>query len=132
MNSRTIDQISRDELRTVLSLYELVCHLVHLNDQFLSQFCDAVAILGVNHLLVNFLTNGKYKKAKIRTVKRHFLCVSIVSDNNVLVRLANLILSLLCCALRELPENAGLVEKIIFSPKVNIVSLMKNNSVLLK
>lgn len=54
-----MNKITSDELITLRSLYELVCHLVHLNDQFLSQFCDAVAILGANELLINFISNGE-------------------------------------------------------------------------
>lgn len=57
---RKIQKLTSDELITLRSLYELVCHLVHLNDQFLSQFCDAVAILGANELLINFISNGEY------------------------------------------------------------------------
>lgn len=55
-----------------------------------------------------------------------------VSNEKSSLRLANLVLALLCCALRELPENAELVEKIVFHPNVDIVSLMKSPNNLLR
>lgn len=41
--------------------------------------------------------------------------------------MANCVLALLGCVLRELPENAELVERIIFSDKVNLVNLLRNH-----
>lgn len=55
-----------------------------------------------------------------------------VNNEPTSLRLVNLVLALLCCALRELPENAELVEKIVFHPNVDIVSLMKNPNNLLR
>lgn len=50
-----------DERKTLLSLYELICHLVHLNDQqYLTQFCDAVDILGASELLANLMVIGMF------------------------------------------------------------------------
>lgn len=65
-----MNSLTDDEFRTLLNLYELVCHLVHLSDQFLTQFCDAVAILGANELLVKFISNGKHVFNTIELVKR--------------------------------------------------------------
>lgn len=56
---RSIPELTVEELETACSLYELVCHLVHLQQQFLTQFCDAVAILAASDLFLNFLTHGK-------------------------------------------------------------------------
>lgn len=47
-------------MKTLVSMYELVCHLVHLSEQFLSQFCDSVEILGATDLLVGFISQGMY------------------------------------------------------------------------
>ncbi|XP_061398261.1 serine/threonine-protein kinase fused-like [Musca vetustissima] len=109
---RTVNYMREEEIKCISRLYELVCHLVHLNLQFLNQFCDAVAILSANEFLINFL-NQDFK-------------------NSHALRIATNILALLCCVLRELPENAELVEKIIFSPKVDLSSLMQSNNDLLR
>lgn len=58
-SSRQLKFLSLTEVKTLVSLYELVCHLVHLNEQFLSQFCDSVEILGATDLLVGFISQGK-------------------------------------------------------------------------
>lgn len=57
---RQLKMLSSAEVKTLVSLYELVCHLVHLNEQFLSQFCDSVEILGATELLVGFISQGKW------------------------------------------------------------------------
>lgn len=56
---RSVSDLNTEEMCTACSLYELVCHLVHQQQQFLSQFCDAMAILAVNDMFINFLTHGK-------------------------------------------------------------------------
>lgn len=55
-----------------------------------------------------------------------------VSNEPSSIHLVNVVLALLCCALRELPENAELVEKIVFHSDVDLVSLMKNPNNLLR
>lgn len=59
---RSVSELSDEEMSTACSLYELVCHLVHQQHQFLNQFCDAVAILAVNDMFINFLTHGMKSK----------------------------------------------------------------------
>lgn len=86
-------QLGDAERRALLALYELITHLVHLNDQHLMQFYDAVAILGVGDLLAGLLSPP-------------------VGDPDA-VRLASAVLGLLCFALRELPENAELIVQIV-------------------
>ncbi|XP_075158948.1 STKc_STK36 domain-containing protein fused [Haematobia irritans] len=109
---RPINEMNNEEIKCISRLYELVCHLVHLNQQFLNQFCDAVAILSANEFLINFL-NQEFKNV-------HAL------------RIANNILALLGCVLRELPENAELVEKIIFSSRVDLTLLLRSTDDLLR
>lgn len=109
---RSVKEMDHEEIKCISRLYELVCHLVHLNVQFLNQFCDAVAILSANEFLINFL-NQEFK-------------------NPHALRIANNILALLGCVLRELPENAELVEKIIFASKVDLSSLLRSNDDLLR
>ncbi|XP_022234177.2 serine/threonine-protein kinase fused [Drosophila obscura] len=113
---RSIPELSVEEMSTACSLYELVCHLVHQQQQFLSQFCDAVAILAVNDLFLNFLTH-EFKHAD--------------SDSNS-VRLAGCMLALMSCVLRELPENAELVEKIVFNPRLRFAALLQSRHQLLR
>ncbi|XP_001354387.3 serine/threonine-protein kinase fused [Drosophila pseudoobscura] len=113
---RSIPELSVEEMSTACSLYELVCHLVHQQQQFLSQFCDAVAILGVNDLFLNFLTH-EFKHSD--------------SDSSS-VRLAGCMLALMSCVLRELPENAELVEKIAFNPRLRFATLLQSRHQLLR
>ncbi|XP_017088363.2 serine/threonine-protein kinase fused [Drosophila bipectinata] len=113
---RSIPDLTEEELETASSLYELVCHLVHLQQAFLSQFCDAVAILSANELFLNFLTYDFRQ-----------------SDSDAAsVRLAGCILALLGCVLRELPENAELVERIVFSPRLRFATLLQSRHHLLR
>ncbi|XP_065364847.1 serine/threonine-protein kinase fused [Calliphora vicina] len=109
---RTVSELNNEEIKCASRLYELICHLVLIKQQFLTQFCDAVAILAADELLINFL-NQDFK-------------------NVYALRIANCILALLGCVLRELPENAELVEKIIFSSKVDLLALLKYPNNLLR
>ncbi|XP_030565989.1 serine/threonine-protein kinase fused [Drosophila novamexicana] len=109
---RSVSDLSAEEMSTACSLYELVCHLVHQQQQFLSQFCDAVAILAVNDMFINFLTHD-------------------FKDSSA-VRLASCMLALFCCVLRELPENAELVEKIVFDSRLQLAVLLQSRHQLLR
>ncbi|EDV99811.1 serine/threonine-protein kinase fused [Drosophila grimshawi] len=109
---RSVSDLSAEEMSTACSLYELVCHLVHQQQPFLSQFCDAVAILAVNDMFINFLTHDW-------------------KDSSA-VRLACCMLALFCCVLRELPENAELVEKIVFDPRLRLALLLQSRHQLLR
>nr|pir gene fused protein - fruit fly (Drosophila melanogaster) [Drosophila melanogaster]AAA82044.1 serine-threonine kinase Fused [Drosophila virilis] len=109
---RSCSDLSAEEMSTACSLYELVCHLVHQQQQFLTQFCDAVAILAVNDMFINFLTHD-FKDSRP-------------------VRLASCMLALFCCVLRELPENAELVEKIVFDSRLQLAVLLQSRHHLLR
>uniref|UniRef100_A0A0K8WKI3 non-specific serine/threonine protein kinase n=1 Tax=Bactrocera latifrons TaxID=174628 RepID=A0A0K8WKI3_BACLA len=109
---RAMEELNNEEICTTSRLYELICHLVHMKQQFLTQFCDAVAILAANELLINLLQHD-FRNANA-------------------VRISNCILGLLICVLRELPENADLVERVIFSGKLNLVALFSNSDDLLR
>lgn len=50
--------MSNDHLKTLTGIYELICHLIHSNDHFLPQLCDAVFILAMD-LLRHILSDGK-------------------------------------------------------------------------
>lgn len=109
---RTIETLSSAEIKTLSSLYELVCHLVHLNDRFLSQLCDAIVGLRVESIFTDFLSTNK--------------------ESPEVIRLANTALALLNLILRELPENADVVEKIIFGRNTNLLSLLKHKNPIMR
>ena len=110
--AKLLSSLDFDQVKTLAAIYDLICYLIHLRDECLNQFCDAIAILGAKELFVNFL--------------------SVRNLSGTYVRLACAILALLSCALRELPENAEIVEKIIFDEKVNLVLLLRHDDPLLR
>lgn len=58
-NYKSLNDLNDDDLNALDYTYLLICHLVHLNDQFLTQFCDAVVILNIPSLLQKFLLLSK-------------------------------------------------------------------------
>lgn len=48
------------------------------------------------------------------------------------MQLLCVITSIFCFVLRETPENAEIVENIIFHPSVNIIDLLKNGNITLR
>lgn len=59
-----MNELSSDQLSTLLRIYELTCHLVHMNDQFLTQFCESIMIIA-SDLFVHILSNGAYFERKV-------------------------------------------------------------------
>ncbi|KAH8420453.1 hypothetical protein KR009_010564 [Drosophila setifemur] len=132
---RSIPDLSPEELETACSLYELVCHLVHLQQAFLSQFCDAVSILSAHDLFLNFLTHGRRSELTSKPPGLNsfsFTDFRHCDSDSASVRLAGCILALLGSVLRELPENAELVERIAFSPRLRFVALLQSRHHLLR
>lgn len=109
---RDISTLTQEELKTIACIYDLVCHLVHCGPSFLDQFCDAIAILGVDQLLVKVLTSNALQTRGTKEVER----------------LKRSILGILGCVLRESPENSELVEKIIFDAEIDICVLLRDNN----
>ncbi|XP_021914869.1 serine/threonine-protein kinase fused isoform X2 [Zootermopsis nevadensis] len=87
---RQVSDLSADELQALECIYLLLCHLTYAAEDFLIQFCDAVAILNATSLLQQFLLLGRRK-------------IRVVTD----------LVAILCHVLRVLPENAGLIEQIV-------------------
>lgn len=108
--------LSLEELKTIACIYDLVCHLVHCGLNFLDQFCDAIALLGVDQLLVKVLNTNAAQTRGVKEVER----------------LKRSILGILGCVLRERPENSELVEKIIFDTKIDICGLLKESNALVR
>lgn len=52
-----------EELRTLASVYELTCHLVHLDVEFLMQFCAIVEFIA-SDVLIHLLSAGKRTETK--------------------------------------------------------------------
>lgn len=63
-----MSELSSDQLITLLRIYELTCHLVHLNGQFLMQFCESIMIIA-SDLFVHILANGEQLQLRIQWVE---------------------------------------------------------------
>ncbi|XP_019545610.2 serine/threonine-protein kinase fused [Aedes albopictus] len=109
---RLLSSLDGDEVKTLTAVYDLICYLVHSGENFLKQFCDAIEILGVKELFVNF--------------------INAVRSSEEYVRLSCAILAVLNCALRELPENAEIVEQIVFHENVNLIQMLRHGDSILR
>lgn len=69
LDFRKMSDLSVDQLKTLTSIYELVCFLIHLNEHFLAQFCDSVYIIA-NDLLRHFLSDGNTVFSSIWTFSK--------------------------------------------------------------
>lgn len=98
------------ELKTLCGIYDLVVFLVHSGETFLHMLCDAMAILNLDNLFRSFILSGCEKDTKEAT------------------RLTAAILALICAILQELPENAKLIEKIIFHDSIDLFALLKHEN----
>ncbi|XP_030762693.1 serine/threonine-protein kinase fused-like isoform X2 [Sitophilus oryzae] len=97
---KTADVLEVEDLQALESIFTLVCYLVHMQDEFLIQFCDAVLILNVFGLINLFLCLVRRKP-----------------------RITIDVLSILTQTIRRLPENTEIVEKILLN------SLSSNNEI---
>lgn len=86
------NQLNADQLQALECVLLLVTHLVYSDIAFLSQFCDAVALLHLCPRLHGLLLLSKRK-------------VRIVTD----------LVAILMRILEEMPENAGVVEEIVLT-----------------
>lgn len=109
---RQLSSLDCDEVKTLTAVYDLICYLVHSGENFLKQFCDAIEILGVKELFVNF--------------------INAIRTNEDYVRLSCAILAVLNCALRELPENAEIIEQIVFHDNVNLIQMLRHGDSILR
>uniref|UniRef100_A0A1B0CCX9 non-specific serine/threonine protein kinase n=1 Tax=Lutzomyia longipalpis TaxID=7200 RepID=A0A1B0CCX9_LUTLO len=80
---KTLKDLTQEEVKTLASLYELVCHLVHLSDSCLSQFCDALAKIVFDEKvdLVKFLKHNsnllRYRTCTLLRILGRFSCASL-------------------------------------------------------
>lgn len=61
-----------------------------------------------------------------------FIFVKTVSEHPTIIRLASIIIAMLSYTLREVPENAEHIEKIIFHESVDLVPLLRCQDPMLK
>jgi fused-like protein len=87
-----------------------VVFLAHSGETFLHMLCDAMAILNLDSLFRSFILSGCEKDSK---------------EAN---RLTAAVLALVCAILQELPENAKLIEKIIFHDSIELFALLKHEN----
>ncbi|XP_043683688.1 serine/threonine-protein kinase fused isoform X1 [Vespula pensylvanica] len=96
VGTRSASTLSADELQALECTMLLLCRLVYVQEQFLTQFCDAVYIVNGMPLLQQLLTLEK-RKARV------------VAD----------LIAILNNILRSQPENAELVEKVVLQSKTH-------------
>ncbi|XP_058448995.1 serine/threonine-protein kinase fused [Malaya genurostris] len=109
---RQLSSLDNDEVKTLTAVYDLICFLVHSGENFLNQFCDAIEILGAKELFVSFINAAR--------------------TNESYVRLSCSILAVLNCALRELPENAEIIEQIVFHENVSLLHMLNHEDAILR
>ena len=102
-------QFTECELKTLSGIYDLVVFLVYSGETFLHMLCDAISILNLDHLFRSFIASGVDNK----------------SPNAV--RLMGSMISLVCSILQDIPENANLIEKIIFHDEVDLCKLLRHD-----
>ncbi|XP_076388520.1 STKc_STK36 domain-containing protein fused isoform X1 [Megachile rotundata] len=94
-NTRSASTLSADELQTLEYTMLVLCRLTYSRQQFLTQFCDAVYIVNGVTSLQQLLSLEK-RKARV------------VAD----------LVAILSNVLRSQPENAHLVEKVVFRSRL--------------
>lgn len=101
-DTRLASTLSADELQALECVMLMLCRLVYVQEQFLTQFCDAVYIVNGIPLLQQLLTLEK-RKARV------------VAD----------LVAILNNVLRCQPENAELVERVVLRTKAPVEQLGK-------
>lgn len=114
---RKLSELTNEDFQTLEYIFILIAHLVHLDDEFLVQFCDAVVVLSI-YLLMKLFLSFTYKTN-----------VRIITD----------ILAVLTRLMSRLPENSDVIQKTLLSESnnhkinnVNFVDLMRHSDPLLR
>lgn len=102
-------QFTEAELKSLSGIYDLVVFLIYSGETFLDMLCDAISILNLDHMFRSFIVCGT------------------ASDSEDAVRLTGSIIALICAVLEELPENANLIEKIIFHDDIDLCKLLRHD-----
>lgn len=109
-----IVKFNEAELSSLSGLYDLVCYLVYSGETFLHQFCDALSILNLDEMLISFIVGVT------------------VNESNSSIRLTSSICSIFCAILKQFPENAKLIENVIFNEQISLESLLKHGNSLIR
>ncbi|KAK9747216.1 Protein kinase domain [Popillia japonica] len=113
--TKSVSDLSGDDLQALEHIYGLICYLVYSDDQFLYQFCDALMILNVYVLIHKLLSLNKKR-------------IKIVND----------IIAILTQVLRKTPENYELVNRVILCASLttdeylNFINLLRSSNSLLR
>lgn len=123
------------DLKTLASIYELVCYLIHFDYNFVDQLCDSIQFIA-KELLPHLLSDGKLFNSTFQKKKSKFIIFvsfrpTVVYDSHGM-KIVCAIVSTLCYVLRDTPEYAYIVEWVIFHESVDIISLANNGNVVLK
>ena len=102
-------EFTASELKTLSGIYDLVVYLVYSGETFLHMLCDAISILNIDHLFRSFIVSG------------------IDGESPEGVRLTSSIVALISAILQELPENAKLIEKIVFHDDIDLCLLLRHD-----
>nr|CAH7763638.1 unnamed protein product [Callosobruchus chinensis] len=113
-NYKDAANLTLEDFDALENIYMVICHLVHLDEQFLIQFCDALVVLSVYKLMKLFLLLTSQQKYQI------------VSD----------VLAILTQISRKVPENADVIEKVVTSSisdrNINFVELLRSSDALVR
>ena len=72
---KSVKDLSNEDVQALEHIYLLICHLVHLDVQFLNQFCDAVVVFNMCEMLQKLLHLGKFRlREQLRYIKLVMLC----------------------------------------------------------
>ncbi|KAI4461075.1 protein kinase related [Holotrichia oblita] len=113
--TKSVSDLTGDDLQALEHIYGLICYLVYSDDQFLYQFCDALMILNVYVLIHKLLSLNKKR-------------IKIVND----------IIAILTQVLRKTPENYELVNRVILCASLttdeylNFINLLRSSNSLLR
>lgn len=130
---KSLNDLTDDDLKALQNTYLLICHLVHLNNQFLTQFCDAVVVLNMYGLLQKLFFLCKFFAVSINFVIKKFF-VTAKRKLKVVMDLT----AILTQILRKLPENCEVVSQIIQHPvdegdeAVSYVDFLRHSNPLLR
>lgn len=107
-------EFTASELKTLSGIYDLVVFLIHSAENFLYMLCDAISVLELDNLFRSFIVSG------------------YGSESGDAVRLTGSIISLISAILQELPENAKLIQNIIFHADIDLRKLLRHKSALIR
>lgn len=133
IKERNVGDLSEEELQCLEHIYLLICHLIYVEEKYVSQFCDSVVILNIYHLINGFLHLGLCITLFILT-KKH-LMIHLYTGKKKLKIVTDL-LAILTHVMHKNPENYEIIDKIIQTPQagegLDFVGMLRSNEALLR